>query len=395
MIKLRRLPDLWRQWPITVRDLPFALALALATVVPALERQGTQLGELPDRPYDALTVGVVALECLPLAVRRRWPAACLALVSLGFAIDQLRGYHTIAGTGLAIALISAGAYLERRRWVVAALASAAYVPLAISLDRLGSGEGVTGFTTFYLLLALAWGIGAWLRQNRAAEAERRRHVEEATRTAERTRIARELHDVVTHHVTAMVVQAEAARYLTGAPDKLEQTLTAITGTGRRAVGDLRQLLDLLNPDHHTDEPRTPPVGDLDALVDQTRQAGQPVEFVREGRPAAVTGSAEVATYRVVQEALTNALKYAHGSRTRVHVRHGEGETTVEISTDGSGSGGASPGGSGRGGAFPGGSGRGLAGLRERVTVIGGDFSAGAQAGGGFLVRARIPAGNPS
>ncbi|RQX19254.1 two-component sensor histidine kinase [Micromonospora ureilytica] len=385
MIKLRRLPDLWRQWPITLRDLPFALALALAAVVPALERQGTQLGNLPDRPYDALTIGVVALECLPLAVRRRWPAACLALVSLGFVIDQLRGYHTIAGTGLAIALISAGAHLERRRWAVAGLASAAYVPLAISLDRLGSSEGVAGFTTFYLLLALAWGIGAWLRQNRAAEAEHRRHVEEVTRTAERTRIARELHDVVTHHVTAMVVQAEAARYLTGAPDKLDQTLTAITGTGRRAVGDLRQLLDLLNPDNSTGDPRTPSVGDLDALVDHSRQAGQPVEFVREGTPAAATGSAEVVAYRVVQEALTNALKYAHGSRTRIRVHHGEGETTVEISTDGSGSDSASPGGSGRG----------LAGLRERVTALGGDFSAGAQAGDGFLVRARIPAGNPS
>ncbi|MGW4500528.1 sensor histidine kinase [Micromonospora sp. NPDC004336] len=385
MTNLRRLPDLWRRWPTTVRDLPFALALALAAVVPALERQGTQLGELPDRPYDALTVGVVALECLPLAVRRRWPAGCLALVSLGFAVDQIRGYHTIAGTGLAVALISAGAHLERRRRVVAGLASAAYVPLAISLDRLGSGEGVAGFVTFYLMLALAWGIGAWLRQTRAAEAERRRRVEQATRTSERTRIARELHDVVTHHVTAMVVQAEAARYLTGAPDRLDQTLTAITGTGRRAVGDLRQLLDLLNPDHDAGDRRTPSVGDLDTLVDQTRQAGQPVEFVREGTPAAATGGAEVAAYRVVQEALTNALKHAHGSRTRVRVHHGESETTVEVSTDGTGSGGASPGGSGRG----------LAGLRERVTVVGGDFSAGAQADGGFLVRARIPAGNPS
>ncbi|MEU8239449.1 histidine kinase [Actinoplanes missouriensis] len=383
MIKLRKLP-------VTVRDLPLALAVGLAAVVPALEQHGTQLGDLPDRPYDALTVGVIAMESLPLAVRRRFPAVCLALVSLGFAIDQFRGYHTVAGTGLAVALVSAGAYVERRRWAVVALASAAYVVLAISLDRLGSSEGVTGFTTFYLLLALAWGVGAWLRQSRAAEAERRRHVEEATRTAERTRIARELHDVVTHHVTAMVVQAEAARYLTGDPERLEQTLNAITGTGRRAVGDLRQLLDLLNPDHGTGDPRTPSTGDLDALVEQTRQAGQPVEFVREGTAAAATGSAEVAAYRVVQEALTNALKYAHGSRTRVHVHHGKGETTVEISTDGSGSGG-----SGSGGASPGGSGRGLAGLRERVAVLGGDFSAGAQAGGGFLVRARIPAGNPS
>jgi signal transduction histidine kinase len=380
VIKLRSLPDLWRQWPLTVRDLPVALALALAAAVPALERQGTQLGNLPDRPYDALTAGVVALECLPLAVRRRWPVVCLALVSLGFAIDQIRGYHTIAGTGLAIALISAGAHLERHRRVVAGAASAAYVVLAISLDRRGSSEGVTGFTTFYLVVAFAWGVGAWLRQNRAAEAERRRHVEDAARTAERTRIARELHDVVTHHVTAMVVQAEAARYLTGAPDRLDRALTAITGTGRRAVGDLRQLLDLLNPDHSTGDPRTPAVGDLDTLVDQSRQAGQPVEFVRKGTPVAATGSAEVAAYRVVQEALTNALKYAHGSPTRVHVHHGEGETIVEISTDGPGSGGVSPGGSGRG----------LAGLRERVTVLGGDFSAGAQTGGGFLVRARIP-----
>lgn len=385
MTTLRRFPDLWRRWSVTVRDLPLALALAVAVVVPVLERQGTQLGGLPDRPFDLLTVGVVALECLPLAVRRRWPDACLALVSLGFAIDQLRGYHTIAGTGLAVALVSAGAHLERRRWVVAGLASAAYVALAASLGRVGSGEGVGGFVTFYLLLALAWGSGAWLRQNRAAEAERRRHVEDSARAAERTRIARELHDVVTHHVTAMVVQAEAARYLTVAPEKLDRTLTAISDTGRRAVGDLRQVLDLLNPDDSSGDPRRPSVGDLQALVDQTRLAGQPVELVRVGTPAAATGSVEVAVYRVVQEALTNALKYAHGSRTRVHVHHGDGETTVEISTDGPGSGAASPGGSGRG----------LAGLRERVTVLGGDFSAGARAGGGFVVRARIPAGNRS
>jgi signal transduction histidine kinase len=385
VINLWRLPDRWRRWPVAVRDLPLALGFAVAAAVPALERHGTQVGDLPSRPYDMLTVGVVALECLPLAFRRRWPAVCLALVSVGFAIDQLRAYHTVAGAGLAIALVSAGAYVSRHRRLVAGLASAVYVLLAIFLDRLGSGEGVVGFGTFYLLLAFAWGIGAWLRQTRAAETERRRHVEEATRSAERARIARELHDVVTHHVTAMVVQAEAARYLTGAPDRLEQALTAITGTGRRAVGDLRQLLDLLNPDHETSSPRTPSAGDVNVLVDQVRQAGQPVEFVRDGTPAVAGGSAEVTAYRVVQEALTNALKHAHGSRTRVHLRHGEKETTVEVSTDGSGSGSSSPGGSGRG----------LAGLRERVTALGGDFSAGARAGGGFLVRARIPAGDPS
>jgi signal transduction histidine kinase len=235
--------------------------------------------------------------------------------------------------------------------------------------------------TFYLALAAAWAVGAWLRLSRAGEAERRRHVAESTRLAERTRIARELHDVVTHHVTAMVVQAEAARYLSGSPDRLDQALTAITDTGRRSIADLRHLLDLLNPDHGAD-PRTPSVGDLTALVEQTRRAGQPVEFTEEGVPPA--GSAKVVAYRVVQEALTNALKHAHGRRTTVHVRHGGSEIVVEVGTEGAGSSAGSPGGSGRG----------LAGLRDRVDVLGGEFSAGRRAGG-FVVRARIPAGSPS
>ncbi|MGC4821596.1 sensor histidine kinase [Micromonospora sp. DT63] len=384
MIDLRMVPGSWRRWPVTVRDLPLALLLALASVVPPLRNHGTQLGDLPGRPFDALTVAVIALECLPLAVRRRWPALCLALVSVGFVIDQLRAYHTVAGSALAIALLSAGAHVQRHRRATMVLGSAAYVALAVALDRQGSTEGVLGFATFYLLLVLAWGVGAWLREARAVEAERRRHVAATARAAERTRIASELHDIVTHHVTAMVVQAEAARYLTAAPERLDTTLTAITDTGRRAITDLRHLLDLLNPDHSTD-PRTPAVGELHALVAQTRQAGQPVDFTEVGSPAETTGGAEVVAYRVVQEALTNALKYARGSRTTVHVQHGERETTVQVSTEGSGS--YSEG--------PGGSGRGLAGLRERVDVLGGDFSAGRQADGSFVVRACIPTGSPS
>ena len=383
MIDLRRVPDLWRRLDVTVRDVPLALALAAGSVVPGLRGHGTQLGELPDRPWDAVAGVVLALECLPLVVRRRWPIVCLALVSLGFAIDQLRGYHTAAGAALPIALLSTAAHVDRYRRTTIVVFSAAYLPLAIALDREGSSEGLTGFVTFYLILAVAWGIGAWLRTSRAAEAERRRHVAEATRAAERTRIARELHDVVTHHVTAMVVQAEAARYLTAAPERLDATLTAVTDTGRRAIADLRHLLDLLNPDH---------AGELRVLVEQTRRAGQPVEFTEEGVRPAATGSAEAAAYRVVQEALTNALKYAHGSRTEVRVHHGVREITVEVSTDGSGSATAK---TTAKTAAVGGSGRGLAGLRERVGDLGGEFSAGGREGGGFVVRAQIPAGSPS
>lgn len=381
--------QIWRRLDVTVRDLPLGLLFLIGSFLPALHGNGTVVGGVPTRPTDALAVVAILLECLPLVGRRRWPAVTLALVTCGFAVDQLRGYHAFATTALPIALLSAGSHLERHRRTCVLVLSAAYVPLAVALSRLGTGESPEEFVTFYLALALAWGAGAWLRSTRATEAERRRRVAEDTRTAERTRIARELHDVVTHHVTAMVVQAEAARYLTAAPDRLDQALTAVTDTGRRAITDLRHLLDLLNPDHGTGteadaaEPRTPAVGRLLTLVEQTRRAGQPVEFTEEGTPAESTGSADLVAYRVVQESLTNALKYAHGSRTSVQVRHGEREITVEVSTDGSGSGTASPGGSGRG----------LAGLRERVGILGGDFSADRSAGGGFVVRARIPAGS--
>ncbi|KNE83942.1 MULTISPECIES: sensor histidine kinase [Streptomyces] len=388
MISRPRVPERWRRFDVTVRDLPLALAFLAATFLPALQSQGTRIGSLPDRPFDALALAAVALQCLPLAVRRRWPVVCLALVSLGFAADQLRGYHSVAGAALPIALVSAGAHLERHRRATALLFSAAYVPLAVALSRLGSGEPPGESVTFYLALVLAWGTGAWLRSTRAAEAAHRLRVAEETRAAERTRIARELHDVVTHHVTAMVVQAEAARYLTAAPDRLDGTLAAVSDTGRRALTDLRHLLDLLSPGHSTEAgsgARAPSAGGLLTLVEQTRRAGQPVEFTEEGTPAVAAGSADLVAHRVVQESLTNALKYAHGSPTSVRVRHGGQEITVEVGTDGPGSRAGSTGGSGRG----------LAGLRERVEVLGGDFSAGPGAGGGFVVRARIPAGSPS
>jgi signal transduction histidine kinase len=377
----RRAVELWHRLDVTVRDLPLGLLLLAGSVLPAFHSHGTQLGAVPTRPIDALGVVGVAVECLPLAVRRRWPAVCLALVSAGFVVDQIGGYHSVAAMALPVALLSAGAHLPRHRRATALLFSAAYMPLAIAISALAPGEPPGEFVTFYLALALVWGAGAWLRSTRAAEAELRRRIAEDTRTAERTRIAGELHDVVTHHVTAMVVQAEAARYLTAAPDRLDQALTAVTDTGRRAITDLRHLLELLNPDHGTG-PVAPALGGLDTLVEQARRAGQPVEFTEEGIPAESSGSADLMAYRVAQEALTNALKHAHGTRTSVRVRHGEREITVEVSTDGPG----------RRAGPPAGSGRGLAGLRERVDVLGGDFTAGRGTGGGFTVRARIPTG---
>lgn len=384
MIKLRRVPECRRRWDVTVRDFPLALLLIVASFLPMFHGHETEVGDLPPRPFDALAGLALALECLPLAGRRRWPGASLALVVLGFVIAELGSYHLVASTAVALALISAGAHLEHHRRVTVVALSATYVVLVVVLIQLGAPEQPAGYATFYLLTAIAWGIGSWLRSSRALEAERRRRVAEDTRTAERTRIARELHDVVTHHVTAMVVQTEAARYLTAAPDRLDHALTSVTSTGRRAITDLRHLLELLNPDHDV-ELRAPQAGKLRSLVEQTRQAGQPVEFTEDGKPPETTGSADLVAYRVVQEALTNALKYAHGSPTSVRIRHDDREMTVEVSTADSGS----------QNGFPTGSGRGLAGLRERVDILGGDFSAGIRTGGGFVVRASIPVGSSS
>lgn len=387
MTDIRRIPDLWRRWDVTVRDLPFAVLLTALSFLPGIYGHGTQIGGLPSRPFELLAVVVIGIEALPLALRRKWPALALFLVLLGFVMDQLRGYHALAGTALPIVLFSAGAHLERYRRAVMIGLSVAYVPVAVALV-LYTTEQPGDVVGLYVLCAIAWGLGGWLRSYRASEAERRRAVAAATRAAERSRIARDLHDVVTHHVTAMVVQAEAAKYLTAAPERLDDALTTVTDTGRAALSDLRRLLELLNPGTEggaADDNVPATVGELHELVEQTRRAGQPVEFTEEGRPAEPAGSAGVTAYRVVQEALTNALKYAHGGHTIVRVRHGAREITVEVATDGSGTAARSPGGSGRG----------LAGLRERVDALGGEFGAGPCADGGYLVRARIPAGGPA
>ncbi|MEW1601249.1 histidine kinase [Streptomyces sp. NPDC093808] len=385
MIRLRGLRQVWDRTHVTVRDLPFAVLLCSLAFLPSLRGSGTDIGAVAERPYDAVAAVAIGAQSLALALRRQWPVLCLALVAAGFVLDQLRGYHSVAGTALPLALLSAGAHLERYRRTTVAVGSLAYVLFVAELLRRGTDEPPAEFVSFYVALCLLWGGGAWLRSTRIAEAERRHQVAERTRAAERARIARELHDVVTHHVTAMVVQAEAARYLTAAPERLDETLAAVSDTGRRAVADLRHLLDLLNPDHGEGS-RTPPVGRLLTLVEQTRRAGQPVEFTEEGTPAASTGSADLVAYRVVQESLTNALKYAHGRPTSVLVRHSGRDITVEVGTDGPGAGAVTS---------PGGGGRGLAGLRERVDVLGGAFEAGPRPGGGFAVRARIPTGSPS
>jgi signal transduction histidine kinase len=292
--------------------------------------------------------------------------------------------------GLYLALYSAGAHQVRFRHGLVVVASAGYAVLAVVLNRLGSPNSPPDYLVFSLALAVAWLVGSTVRTQRTEEAKRRRLAAEVATVAERARIARELHDVVAHHVTAMVVQADAAQFLlTSAPERAGEGLTAVSDTGRRALTELRYLLGVLEAtgEAASADPagvgRAPALGRVGDLVEQARRSGQPVEFGEQGERRPQSVDVELAAYRVVQEALTNALKYAAGKPTRVLLRHGDEYIEIVVTTDGPAAAPVArkPGPAG---------GRGLAGLRARVRMLDGELEAGPRPGGRFEVRATIP-----
>ncbi|MGW1467619.1 sensor histidine kinase [Streptomyces sp. NPDC002308] len=411
---LRPLLARWKEQDAFLKDGFLALALALLAFVPALSGIGAQIGDLPERPANALSFGLILAQTLPLAARRRLPASCLTVVAAACALHQALGFATtFASMGLYLALYSAGAHLVRFRRGSAAVASAGYAVLTVGLHRLGSPGDVTDYLAFYLVLAVVWLVGSGVRGRRAEEAERRRLAGEVATAAERARIARELHDVVTHHVTAMVVQADAAQFLiASAPERATTGMASVSDTGRRALTELRYLLGVLEATGESATAgsatvtgsaaaspevggparegssygnRGPALGRVEDLVEQARRSGQPVELSERGERRPRNVDVELAAYRVVQEALTNAMKYAAGRPTRVLVRHGEECVEIGVTTDGPVRAAApaprEPGPEG---------GRGLAGLRTRVRMLDGELEAGPLPGGGFEVRATIP-----
>jgi signal transduction histidine kinase len=258
--------------------------------------------------------------------------------------------------------------------------------LATILALQGSPERVIDWITFYLLLVACWGAGAVIRSRAVAGETRRRQSVELAMVEERARIARELHDVVTHHVTAMVVQADATQFvLETAPDRAADGLGAISGTGRRALADLRHLLGVLESpgggqdDRDRESGRAPVTESLTDLVARINSAGHPAELIEKGQPEPIAVGTRLAVYRVVQEGLTNAMKHASGQPTVAEVRYGDDEISVEVRNDGP----VQPGGSVT-------AGRGLTGLRERVSRCGGNLVASTRSEGGFSVRAWLP-----
>ncbi|WP_326953759.1 sensor histidine kinase [Amycolatopsis sp. NBC_01286] len=371
MPKLGRLRSRWAGVSLEVRDRGLAVVVTAAAFVPGLAVLGAQFGDLPRHDGGFLAVVLVLGQTLPLAVRTRWPAAAFAVTAVCFAAHEVLAYPTTVGSlALYFALYSAGAHEERFRRALVSAASAGYVVFAGLLALRGSPSGLLDYVVYFVVLTLFWLLGALVRQRRRQEAERRRLTARAAAAEERARLARELHDVVTHHVTAMVVQADAARYLP--PERVPEVLTTITGSGRDALTELRFLLGVLE----ATGARTPGLGALRALVEQP---GRVVELVEEGERPALPPETELTAYRIVQEALTNAAKYAAGRPAAVRVGYRADLLEIEVTTEGPAT---------AAGAL-GSGGRGLAGLRDRVDALGGRFTAG-PSGDGFRVSAQIP-----
>ncbi|WP_277681578.1 sensor histidine kinase [Saccharomonospora azurea] len=358
----------------------------------------------------------------PIVVRRRYPLATLAAVGVLFIVAQARGMgeNVVPSIALFLAIYSTGAWERRRvaaRWARITVIVAMFVWLGIAIVRLlveptvefpGASGPLNpllaavlydvGFNAMFFLSAYFFGEMAWLSARRQAElayrAEQlRRSQEENTRgaiVAERLRIARELHDVVAHHVSVMGIQAGAARRVIDTDRELARTaLDTVEETARAAIEELRGLLGVLRAEPGeaaSEEPESsressPDLEDLPGLVERTRSESLDVAFAVYGEPYPVSDGVALSIYRVTQEALTNVVKHSLAGSVDVRLRYLDSGVEVEITDDGRG-----PSGPGR----PQGSGLGLVGMRERVAVHGGELETGPRPTGGYRVRAVFP-----
>jgi signal transduction histidine kinase len=380
-----RIIDWWRRVPPLVADAALAAVVAVVTVVSiAVEDAG-------DPSMRLTRWGVVSLvvQFVPLIWRRRAPVLVLAIVgvgSLGYGMAELPDPAILFALALAIYTVAA----HRPRTVTVPCAVAMIVIAALGM-LFGDGSDAADVAVNYLVGTTSWVVGDIVRgQREQAAALDARRVDEARRAAadERVRIARDLHDVVAHHISVIVVQAEAAQeVLATRPDRADRAMATVADTARTALRELRRMLGVLRSEAGL-APQ-PDLAAVDDLVGSVREAGLAVEVRTTGDERPVDGVVGVTAYRVVQEALTNVLRHAQASHARVDLAFGDGALVVTVSDDGRGARAAD--GSGRNGPIGEGPvGHGLIGMRERVTVVGGDLVAGPDPAGGFTVRARLP-----
>jgi signal transduction histidine kinase len=338
----------------------------------------------PDEPPAALGFALVVVAGGSLAWRRRAPLTVATIVSAAVATASLLGYWPEFVAMLWIAVYSAAAYTERERLIRVLLPVALLTSTAISIgERWDRGlNWVEILTDLVATFVIPYLLGRMtFNRRRRIVSEREIATREAV-AAERAAIARELHDVVAHHMSVMVVQAGAARAVSGSdPAAAAEALRQIEASGRTGLAEMRRLLEVLKGAEDGDgKAPQPGLARIDELLDAMRASGLPVEAVVEGTPRPLSHGVDLSAYRIVQEGLTNALRHAGGASARVLVRYEPDALEIEIADDGSGPR-DDPEASG---------GHGLIGMRERVHLFGGELEAGPRRGGGFLVRVRLP-----
>ncbi|MFJ3670599.1 sensor histidine kinase [Streptomyces sp. NPDC090106] len=352
------------------------------------------VGVRPEAPFGEVQVspswGLVVLSALPLAARRRYPLAVFAVVLAAvLAIgDQASWINVLT---CVVGAYSAVMYSRHRAGAMAAMLLGAVLAGVAFRDTEPILPGWSSPAVVLLIAGVLAALARFWRRRLAAGRERlarlQRDQEEATRRAveeERARIAAELHDVVTHNVSVMVIQAGAARKVMDvAPERSKEALLAVEAGGRAAMAELRHVMGLLAApcaEHPEDLEPQPGLAQLDALIGRVRAAGTPVALAVSLPPEPLPPGLDLTAYRVVQEALTNTIKHAPGADASVMI--GYAEDTLEIEVLDTGALHAAPPADGNG--------RGLIGLRERLAVYGGELTAGPTLAGGYRVKARAP-----
>jgi signal transduction histidine kinase len=366
-----------------VFDVLVALAAAASAVPAVIHTDG--------RPQ-TLVIVVLALGAAPLLVRRIWSLPVFGLVvAVNLAAGLAVHGHALNGAALLIALYTVAAMRPRRD----ACTCAGLLEVTVVTGLLLFAGGGWWFDAIFAsgMVAAALGLGlysatrrAYLAElhDRAERLERERDQQGALATAaERTRIAREMHDIVAHNLTVMVTLSEAAIATSAAsPERATDLMRKVSATGRRALADTRRLLGVLRPGQDPDEDLQPVPGlaQLDTLIEQVRSAGLDTTLEIRGAAPDVPAGLQLTAYRLVQEALTNTLKHGGtGARASVRLRFQPGELRVDIDDDGAGA--TAP--------ATASIGSGLIGMQERVHAYGGDVQAGPRSGGGWKVSAQL------
>jgi signal transduction histidine kinase len=344
------------------------------------------------RPTDAWAVLLSLLQTIPLAFRRRAPLPVFLLIVIGVCVYYAMGYEVTDGTlATFVGVYTVAAHENRSRSLIAL----GVLAVAMTWYWVFRAEPFDPTTPIWIgiLAVLSWSLGEYVKARRAYTTEVETLAEQLDQARElearqavwqeRARLARELHDLIGHTVNLMVIQAGAGRRtIRSDPGVAERALHTIESTGREALDELDRLLGVLQTEE--DEPDVPPLPGLDqvrALAGRFEDSGLAVEVSIEGQQVPLPRSLDQSAYRIIQEALTNALRHAGGAIAHVAVRYRDNQLELEVADDGRQNPGPRD--------HPGG-GRGLIGIRERVAMFGGDLDAGPRPGGGFLVRCRFP-----